>query len=213
MRRHGWGGDIPPDDKAASERIVAVAQQLLRERPDEVPSISEVAERVSVTRQTIYRYFPSAHALLAASVTDGINDFLDAIADHLGHLTSASEAVVEGIAYTYEEIPRRPDLALLISPNGGAVHGITSPTALALARSILELLPVDWLATGFDSDALDELVEVMLRTLQSFIVDPGDPKRTPEELRAYLHRWVGPAVAARAGDSGVKNRSSCNPPR
>lgn len=202
MRRHGWGGDIPRDDKTAAERILAAAKQLLEERPYEVPSISEVAERVSVSRQTVYRYFPSSHALLVASVTDGINEFLDAIADHLGHITSAPDAVVEGIAYTYEQIPERPDLALLISSNGGAAHEITSPTALALARSILERLSVDWLATGFESDSLDELVELMLRTLQSFIVDPGDPERTPEELRAYLHRWVGPAVAARAAARG-----------
>ncbi|HYA67248.1 MAG TPA: TetR/AcrR family transcriptional regulator [Acidimicrobiales bacterium] len=198
MRRHGWGGDIPLDDDAARARIVAAAQQLLQERPDEVPAVSEVAGRVSVSRQTIYRYFPGAHALLVAAVTDGINDFLDAIADHLGHLSSAPEAVVEGIAYTYEEIHRRPDLALLISSNGGAAHEITSPTALALARSIVERLSVDWPATGFDGGALGELVELMLRTLQSFIVDPGDPERTPEELRAYLRRWVGPAIAARA---------------
>ena len=198
MRRHGWGGDIPEDDEAANARIVSAAQQLIRERPDQVPAISEVAERVSVSRQTVYRYFSSSHALLVAAVTDGINDFLDAIADHLGHITSAPEAVVEGVAYTYEQIPRRPDLALLISCHDGAAHEITSPTALALARSILERLSVDWLAAGFDSDDLDELVELMLRTLQSFIVDPGDPERTPEQQRAYLHRWIGPAVAARA---------------
>lgn len=199
MRRHGWGGDIPEDDEAAVARIVAAAQQLLKARPDQAPTISEVAERVSVSRQTIYRYFPNPHALLAAAVTDGINDFLDAIADHLGHITSAPEAVVEGIAYTYEEIPKRSDLALLISSNGGAAHEITSPTGLLLARSILERLAVDWAAAGFDGDALDGLVELMLRTLQSFIVDPGDPVRTPGELRAYLRRWIGPAVAAQAG--------------
>jgi len=163
-----------------------------------VPAISDVAQRVSVSRQTIYRYFPNPHALLAASVTDGINDFLDAITDHLGHIRSAPEAVVEGIAYTYEQIPRRSDLALLLSSNGGAAHEITSPTGLALARSILERLAIDWPGAGFDGDALDELVELMLRTLQSFIVDPGEPERTPEQLRSYLHRWIGPAVGARA---------------
>jgi AcrR family transcriptional regulator len=202
MRRHGWGGDIPEDDEAAIARIVAAAQRLLRERPDEVPSIAEVAERVSVSRQTIYRYFSSSHALLVAAVTDGINDFLDAIADHLGHIASAPEAVVEGIAYTYEQIPRRPDLALLLSSRGGAAHEITSPTALALARSIVERLSVDWRTTSFKGEDLNELVELMLRTLQSFVVDPGDPERTPEQLRAYLHRWIGPSVAARAAVLG-----------
>ena len=44
----------------------------------------------------------------------------------------------------------------------------------------------------------NELVELMLRTLQSFIVDPGTPPRSARQLRRYLHRWIGPAVAPSA---------------
>jgi AcrR family transcriptional regulator len=199
MRRHGWGGDIPSNDQEARARIVAASQQLLREEPDQAPTISEVAERLSVSRQTIYRYFPSSHALLVASVSDGIDEFLDAIATHLRRVRNAADAVVEGIAFTYEQIYKRPDLALLISSNIGAANEITSAAALTLGRSILDRLAVDWEAAGFDSGTLDELIELMLRTLQSFIVDPGDPQRSPQQLRGYLRRWVGPAVTARSG--------------
>ena len=52
--------------------------------------------------------------------------------------------------------------------------------------------------TLFDGDKLDGLVESMLRTLQSFIVDPGGPARQGDGLRAYLRDWVAPAVRARA---------------
>jgi hypothetical protein len=30
--------------------------------------------------------------------------------------------------------------------------------------------------------------------LQSFLVDPGHPPRSPEERRAYLRRWIAPAI-------------------
>ena len=43
-----------------------------------------------------------------------------------------------------------------------------------------------------------QLVEQMLRSLQSFLVDPGAPPRSGADLRRYLHRWVGPAVTAGA---------------
>jgi AcrR family transcriptional regulator len=195
MRRHGWGGDIPGDDDEARARILDAARVLLREHPAHAPAIAEVAERLSVTRQTVYRYFPSSHALLVASVSDGIDTFLDDIAHHLHDVTTAADAVVEGIAYTYEQIHQRPDLALLVASSGPA-REITSPTSLALGRSILDRLPVDWPTAGYHAEALDELVEVMLRTLQSFIIDPGDPPRSPSQLRRYLHRWIGPAVAA-----------------
>ena len=148
----------------------------------------------------MYRYFPTAQALLMASVSDGLGSFLDAIAAHLRDLSSPAEAVVEGIAFTYQEIRRRPDLSLVLSASRGSPQQVTSETAVAVGRSILERSPVDWPAAGFDDEELDGLVELMLRTLQSFIVDPGDPPRSPAELRAYLRRWVGPVVMAPVAD-------------
>ncbi|MCB1027860.1 MAG: TetR/AcrR family transcriptional regulator [Microthrixaceae bacterium] len=196
MRRHGWGGDMPADDDEARRRILAAAKRLLHEQPDRAPSVSEVAARLSVTRQTVYRYVHSTRELLAATVQDGIEEFLDAIAAHLDGVTDPADAVVEGIAYTFEQIHERADLALLMAANGGPAHEFTSPVSLALGRSILGRLPVDWSAAGYVDAELDGLVEQMLRTLQSFIVDPGTPPRSPAEFRHYLHRWVGTAVQA-----------------
>ena len=36
-------------------------------------------------------------------------------------------------------------------------------------------------------------MEIYLRTLQSFMVDPG-PTRSPGELRAFLRLWLAPAI-------------------
>jgi hypothetical protein len=30
------------------------------------------------------------------------------------------------------------------------------------------------------------------------VIDPGHPERSPDELRAYLARWIAPAVRAQA---------------
>jgi len=188
---------MPADDAEAASRIVEAARALVQEDPGSAPTISQVAERLSITRQTVYRYYPSAVALLEAAVSDRIGEFLDTIALHLRDERTASEAVIEGIAYTYDEIQRIPALHLLLGTGERALRSVTSDVALALGRSILDRLPVDWAADGYDDQELDDLVELMLRTLQSFIIDPGDPPRSPDELRAYLRRWVGPAVAAR----------------
>ena len=196
MRRHGWGGDMPVDDDDATRRILGAARGLLRERPGAAPPISEVAERLSVTRQTVYRYFPTAHALLIASVAEGVNQFLDDITDHLSAETSPAEAVIEGIAYTYEQVLHRTDLSLLIAASGSSPNDVTSETAVALGRSILNRTTIDWATAGYDDDELNGLVELMLRTLQSFVVDPGDPPRSPDQFRVYLRRWVGPVVTA-----------------
>ena len=77
---------------------------------------------------------------------------------------------------------------------------MTSDLAIGFGRSILERFDVDWAAAGFAGDRLDELVEFMLRTLQSFILDPGRPARTGRDLRAFLNAWIAPAVRAHASD-------------
>jgi AcrR family transcriptional regulator len=196
---------MPIDDDEAVARILATAKALIAEHPGAAPTMAEVADRLSVTRQTIYRYYPSAQDLLVAAVSDGVGAFLDDIAAHLAHQTSPAEAVIEGIAFTYEQIQQRPDLSLLLTASASSKE-VTSETAVDLGRSILTRLPVDWAEAGYDDVELDELVEVMLRTLQSFMVDPGDPPRSPAALRSYLRRWVGPAVIGelRADRSGER---------
>jgi hypothetical protein len=53
---------------------------------------------------------------------------------------------------------------------------------------------VAWDVRGNDDAALGDLVEHLLRVLQSFVIDPGDPPKVGTDLRAYLSRWVAPAV-------------------
>ena len=59
---------------------------------------------------------------------------------------------------------------------------------------------VDWAAAGFDDGSVDELAEHLLRVIQSFVIDAGRPPRTGEQMRAYLRRWVSPAL--KIGASG-----------
>ena len=61
---------------------------------------------------------------------------------------------------------------------------------------MLRRFDVDWDAAGFSDDELNELAEHLLRIIQSFVIDPGRPPRTGEDLRDYMRRWVGSAVGA-----------------
>ena len=73
---------------------------------------------------------------------------------------------------------------------------VTSDMAKQFGHGILAGLDVDWAGLGMDDDAIDELVEYMLRMLQSFMIDPGRPPRRGKDLRGYIRRWLGPVVAA-----------------
>ena len=198
MRRHGWSGDIPADDEEAVARIIDAARTAIDERG--AVSVSEVAQTLGVTRQTVYRYFPTHEALLGATALSSVEGFLDRLAGHLGSITDPTEAVVEGIAYTYEQIAHDKYLSLVLQPGKASAltAGVTSDMAVSFGRSILQRFEVDWAAAGFAEGKLDELVEVMLRMLQSLIVDPGRPARTGTGLRGFLEDWIAPSVRAHA---------------
>ena len=200
MRRHGWSGDIPVDDDDAMNRIIATTRTAIDTRG--TVSVSEVAQTLGVTRQTVYRYFPTQEALLAATAVSSVAEFLDRLAASVGAITDPTEAVIEGLAYTLEQLPHDRYLSLVLQPGKASAFtaGVTSDLAIGFGRSILTRFDVDWDAAGFPADTLDELVEFMLRMLQSFIVDPGRPARLGRELRAFLHSWIAPAVHAHAGD-------------
>ncbi|WP_062991767.1 TetR/AcrR family transcriptional regulator [Nocardia anaemiae] len=202
MRTHGWSGTAPVDDDEAVERILAAARRAI-DRSGGDFSVAEVARDLGVTRQTVYRYFPSAEALLTATAIAQTTHFLDVLAEHVSQIRDPATAVVEGIAYTLERLPHEKYLNLLLAPGRASAFsaGVTSDTALAFGRSILQRYAVDWAAAGISGTELDELVEHMLRIVQSFVIDPGRPPRHGEELRAYLTTWVAPALdsASRRG--------------
>ncbi len=198
MRQHGWSGDLPASDEDAVRRILDAARVCIdRQGPD--TGISDVARELGVTRQTVYRYFRTTDDLLVATAIASAAAFLDRVEAHLGRRRRApQDAVVEAVAFTLEQLPHEPYVGLLLSPGRVSIYswGVTSEPALALGRSIVQRFPVDWAAHGYDDIELNGLVEHMLRMVQSFVVDPGSPARSGPELREYLRRWVGTAVAA-----------------
>jgi AcrR family transcriptional regulator len=195
VRPHGWAGSAPASDDEAVARILAAASQAIDARGADV-SIADVARTLGVTRQTVYRYFPSTHALLVAAAERSAAEFLDRLAAHLTGTTDPAEAVTEGIATALEWLPNDKHIGLLLEwdrANAFATD-VTSDVAVQFANSMLRRFDVDWAAAGFTDTDLAELAEHLLRIIQSFVIDPGRPPRRGTQLRQYLRRWVGSAV-------------------
>jgi AcrR family transcriptional regulator len=196
MRTHGWSGSAPASDEEAVERILAAAGRAIDERGADL-SIADVARTLGVTRQTVYRYFPSTEALLVGAAVHAAADFLDRLADHVHGITEPTEAITEAIATALEWLPKDKHIGLLVTPGRAAEHSesVTSDVALQFANNMVRRFDVDWRGRGFSDEDLDELAEYLLRIIQSFVIDPGRPPRTGEDLRSFLRRWVGAAVA------------------
>ncbi|MGA8328418.1 MAG: TetR/AcrR family transcriptional regulator [Mycobacterium sp.] len=196
MRTHGWSGAAPADDDEAIARILEAAKRRI-DRQGKDFGISDVAKDVGVTRQTVYRYFPSTEALLYATSVSEVGPFLNSLTEHVRAIHDPAEAVVEAIAHTLERLPHEKYLGLLMTPGKASAFsaGVTSDMAMSFGRALLMRIDVDWHSVSLDGEALDGLVEFMLRILQSLVIDPGRPPHHGKELRTFLRRWIAPAIS------------------
>ena len=200
----GWRGNPPLNDEEARARIVAATLRCVERYGPEKTGLSDVATELGVTRQTVYRLFASTDELLAAVGRTAAGRYLDRLERHVAALTEPADAIIEAIAYTFERLPRERDMVLLLTAGRSEVFlkGVTSADGIAFGRAMVARMNVDWQVHGFDDAALDGLVEFALRVLQSLVLDPPTPKRTRAQLRAFLSRWVAPAIR------GVSARAS-----
>ena len=106
--------------------------------------------------------------------------------------------MVDVVAYIIERLPDEPLLTLLMENDRSNQFSrrMLQPVVIARCRVILQHTRIDWAALGYDEDAIDELVEFLLRMIQSMVIAPPDPPRTGAQLRAYLRRWIGPALSS-----------------
>ncbi|MGX9788197.1 TetR/AcrR family transcriptional regulator [Mycobacterium sp. MMS18-G62] len=210
MRTHGWSGSAPATDEEAITRILEAAGKAIDAKGADF-SIADVARTLGVTRQTVYRYFPSTDALLVAAAVHAASGFLDRLAAHLQGISDPVDAVAEAVATALEWLPRDKHLGLLIAPGRPNPHAeeVTSDVALDFAHSMVRRFDVDWGGLGYADADLDELAEHLLRIIQSFVIDPGRPPRQGEQLRDYLRRWVGAAIQpSAAASASARTRTS-----
>jgi len=197
MRSRPWQGDPPTDDDDARERIIGAAMRCIDRHGPTKTSLADVASELGVTRQTVYRLFASTDDLFQAVSIAAADAFVDQLAARVKSMTDPVEMLVECMAFTIERLLKERYLSLLLV-QGRAISSeeqFTSAIPAGLTRKLLAQLSVDWGSLGSTPRDIDWLVEIYLRTLQSFVVDPGRP-RSARELRALLDVWFAPAVRA-----------------
>ncbi len=195
MRSRGWAGSTPTSDEEAIGRILDAVDEVVAEHGPAI-HLADVARKIGVTRQTVYRYFPNADALLIASAMRAADGFIDQVVDHVRGDADPVTAVVECVSFAVVKLTGDPQLESLLTrrPEGEAITSLTSDTAITICLSFFHRLDVDWKLHGFDDTMLGELAEMTLRTVQSLLTDPGPPTRDRVTLRHFVARWLGPAI-------------------
>lgn len=203
-RRRGWGGHPPRTDEEATERIVTAAVDLVSATGSAI-TLADVANSLGIIRQTVYRYFPTSDALMHAVAIASTDAFLDRLAAHVRGIGDPADALTEGTLFTLDEVARTPHLGIILSTSYPHNHGgdLASKEARAIGMQMADRFDVDWAAHGYDEDSLRDLVDFTLRIMLSYFVAPNGTDRSPAELRRFLRRWLGEAVAAQPGFGGA----------
>lgn len=204
MRRHGWGGDLPKDEDEVRSRIIEAAMTCVEELGPGKTNLAAVAAELRITRQTVYRYYPSTEDLFAAVAEVAAERFMTGVEkvlrDTLAKTGDPVEALIEAVVYSVEHVPKEPLLnvsSAQIEP-GRAARLMASAEAVEIGSTAIRSLGSAWESLGFGPKDLDELTEVLERTVQSLLMSPSEPPRSRRQLRAFLNRWLGPYLRSSA---------------
>jgi AcrR family transcriptional regulator len=196
MGRKGWGGAPPADDEEARKRIVDAAIRSMERRGPQGTSLSVIAGDLGITRPTVYRYFATIDELITAAGDVALGGWTARISDLTSGISDPVDLLVEAVAYLVERLPEEPLLMMLLETDRTRFMSqqMVGGESTARSRVLLEHTDIDWGALGYRGKDFDDLVEYLLRIIQSMVLVPPNPPRSARELRAVLRHWIGPVV-------------------
>jgi AcrR family transcriptional regulator len=192
-RRKPWDGRTPATPEAARRVLLAVAQDCVARLGAADATLSDVAAAAGVTRQTVYRYFESSDDLFHSAAALSSGGFRERMRIRARARATLPERMIECLVFTIREIPSDPHLSALV----GKKEYFRLASALRLGFVQEEIVALADGVPPFSPSDLDDIAEVMLRLLHSFLFDPGEA-RSERDLRAFLLGVLGPLVEARA---------------
>lgn len=168
------------------QRVVSGAIELTTERGWQVVTMSDVAARAEVSRQTVYNEFGSRTALAEAMVLDELGRFLAVVdssfARHDGDLRAAVRSAVLGVLRLAQ------DSALLrevVSPGAGELLPPLTTDAGAVLETATRAVDghLRALAPGVAAPRRSAVTDVLVRTVLSHVMLPSaPPRRTADRL-------------------------------
>ena len=196
MGRKGWGGAPPADDEEARKRIVDAAIRSLERRGLQDTTLTVIAGDLGITRPTVYRYFATIDELVTAAGDVALGGWTVRISDFASGISDPVDLLVEAVAYLVERLPEEPLFMMLLET--GRTRFMSQQMVLgestARSRVLLQHTCIDWHALGYLGKDFDDLVEYLLRIVQSMVLVPPNPPRSASELRAVLRHWIGPVL-------------------
>lgn len=187
----------PPNPEDTREKLLQGALACAEKFGLDKVNFKRVAEETGVTRQTVYRYFPTREDLLAATSFAVGGHLISQLQVHLVNCQGFEEKLLESILFLTRRIPDDPFLSQYFSalpqhePNRQQVLG---PATLEYVFHAIKSMYGKASISENEERWLRGLAEHSVRTVLALILTPSVQTRTEQGLRAYLGQWFTPLV-------------------
>ena len=183
-----------------TERVLSAAQRCFERFGVAKTSIEDVARAAGVSRKTVYRYFAGGRdeIVLTVLLRRGASEMLR-IEREMAAAPTAAAGLVTGVVETIRAIRADEHLALLFAADAaghttaiaGRSEAMFSATRALLRRVLDRGAREGVLRAGAN---LEDLTELVLRLIGSFITVDVRRRRDDDDLSAFMHRCLVPAV-------------------
>ena len=204
QRRKAWNGNAPKSEAEARRFLLDVTRTCIERFGLSKVGLSDVASAAGVTRQTVYRYFANADELFNAAAVLASGGMLERMRRRVDEHEGLAERIVETLVVAIHEIPKDAHLSTLV--RSGDSFNVSSALKLFFVQE--EMIRLSDGDVVLEARERDELAEILVRLLKSFLADAG-PERSEKELRAYLYRWLIPTIEEKLQPSFSDGAVSC----
>jgi AcrR family transcriptional regulator len=171
------------------ERVISAALELTGEQGWQAVTMSAVADRVGVSRQTVYNETGSRAALAEAMVLTELQRFLEVVGAafdaHPRDLESAVRAAVDGVL---ELAGSNELLREILATSSGAASELLPPLStdssalVATARAVV-VERVSAYDVAVSTRRVEAVADTLVRAVLSHVMSPGDDRaRTARDL-------------------------------
>lgn len=200
MRDTDWGGNPPANPEEARRRLLQGALSCAEKYGVDKINIKRVAEEVGVTRQTVYRYFPTTDELVTAASFAVGGRLIDQLQAHIAACPRFEDKVLEGVYFLIRRIPGDPFLSQYFSAQPQHelnCSQLLQPAPLEYTFHALKSMYGTGKIPADEETWLQGLAEHCLRTVLALTLAPSEQTRSEQGLRHYLTQWFKPLLTPR----------------
>jgi AcrR family transcriptional regulator len=197
------------------DQLLDAATEITCDRGWDAVTMSRVADRVGVSRQSVYNEIGSKDVLAEAVIARETDRFLDGVSERLAaHPDDISAGLGAAVEYTLRTAADNPLIKAIVSTAHGSTDDLLPLVAIrpepvlaravaAIGTQVRTMHPALDLGAGPGGDALGSLVEAVVRLTLSHLVQPtGSVDQAVGQVR-WICDAVLPGPHAAGGSAGT----------